>query len=154
MKKARYLAAGAASLAKPFFLGSLAVGIGLADSGGVALFYLRYLIFPQLIPAVCLFFLYFDEERYKTYKPLVAIFSLGSVIFLAAMLLPATGNLQKLILASKNAQGFSRNVIAFAAAFLIDLFCGLILIPGSRARDDRDSATAEKSGATIPSKEQ
>ncbi|MFA5852065.1 MAG: hypothetical protein WC820_05160, partial [Spirochaetales bacterium] len=50
MKKARYLAAGAASLAKPFFLGSLAVGIGLADSGGVASFYLRYLIFPQLIP--------------------------------------------------------------------------------------------------------
>lgn len=129
MKKARFLAAGAASLAKPFFLGSLAVGIGLADSGGVASFFLRYLIFPQLIPAVCLFFLYFDEERYKSYKPLVVLFSLGSLLFLAAMLPPATGNLQKLILASKNALGFSRTLMAFAAAFLIDLFCGLVLIP-------------------------
>jgi len=154
MKKARYLAAGVVSLAKPFFLGSLAVGIGLADSGGVASFYLRYLIFPHLISAVCLFFLYFDEEKYKTFRPLVALFSIGSVLFLAAMLLPATGSLQKLILTSKNAQGFSRNVMTFAAAFLIDLFCGIILIPGSRARDDRDSATAGKDGATFPSKEQ
>ncbi|MFA5852165.1 MAG: hypothetical protein WC820_05660, partial [Spirochaetales bacterium] len=107
-----------------------------------------------LIPAICLFFLYFDEERYTTYKPLVALLSIGSMLFLAAMLLPATGNLQKLILMSKNAHIFSRNVVDFATAFLIDLLCGIVLIPGSRARDDRDSTAVPKDGAAFPSKEQ
>lgn len=153
MRKARYLAAGTASLTKPFFLGALAVGIGLSDSGGVASFYLRYLIFPHLIPAVCLFFLYFDEEKYRAFKPLVALFSLGSALFLASMLLPASGSLQKLVLASKNAQGLSKTVIAFALAFLIDVFCGIILIPGSRARENRSLEPAENGGETLPNKE-
>lgn len=155
MRKTRYLAAGVASLAKPFFLGAVAVGIGLSDSGGFASSYLRYLIFPHIIPAVCLFFLYLDEERYRAFKPLVAFFELGSALFLAAALIPAAGNMQKILLATRDAQGFSRTAMAYAAAFLLDLFCCIVFVPGARRLDDRKSeAVQDGDDALLPNKEQ
>ena len=149
MRKARYLAASGASLAKPFLLGAVAVGIGLSDSGGFASSYLRYLVFPHIIPALCLFFLYLDEERYRSYKPLVAFFELGSALYLAAALVPATGNLQKLLIATRDAQGFSRTAMAFALALILDLFCCIVLIPGTRRTADRGRAPAGVGGDVI-----
>jgi len=150
MRKARYLAASAVSLAKPFLLGAVAVGIGLSDSGGFASSYLRYLVFPHIIPALCLFFLYLDEERYRTYKPLVAFFELGSALYLAAALVPAAGNLQKLLLATRNAQGFSRTALAFALALLLDLFCCIVLLPGTRRSVARGSVSTGAGGDVLP----
>jgi len=128
-RKARYLAAGIVSLAKPFLLGTIVVGIGLADAGGFASSYLRYLIFPHLIPAVCFFFLYFDEEKYASFKPLAALFEAGSIILLAASLIPVLGNPQKVFLAAKNVQSLSRSSAAYFSTFLIDIFGAAVLVP-------------------------
>ncbi|HWP67727.1 MAG TPA: hypothetical protein VN437_00410 [Rectinemataceae bacterium] len=155
-RKARYLAAGIASLAKPFLLGTIAVGIGLSDSGGFASSYLRYLIFPHLIPAVCFFFLYFDEEKYLSFKPLAGLFEVGSIILLATSLIPVIGNPQKIFLAAKSVQSLSRISAAYFSAILIDLFGAVVLIsrlqsPGSKA------AGTEKTGdgdPVLPKKEQ
>jgi len=119
-----------ASLVKPLFIGSIAVGLGLSDSGGFTSSFLRYLIFPQLLPALCLFFLFLDEEKYGPFKPLVAVFEIGSLIFMILSLLSATRNLQKLMVSTASFQGLSGTVIAFFAVFLIDLYCGATLIPG------------------------
>ncbi|HWR11919.1 MAG TPA: hypothetical protein VN445_08860 [Rectinemataceae bacterium] len=155
MRKLKYLAAGVASLFLPLFLGTVAVGIGLSDSGGFASSYLRFLIFPHIVPAVCLFFLYLDEDKYRSFKPLVAFLALGSMVFLAASLIPAAGNLPKLMLATKDAQGFMKSAVAFFASLLIDIFCGFTVIPGSLVRHDRKSVAAPESGdTTLPNKEQ
>ncbi|MGB4586990.1 MAG: hypothetical protein WBH66_08105 [Rectinemataceae bacterium] len=131
MRKARFLAGSVASLVKPLFLGSVAVGLGLSDSGGFASSFLRYLIFPQLLPAICLFFLFLDEGKYSPFKPLVALFEIGSLLFLALSLLSAARNLQKLMVSAASFQGLSGTAIAFFVVFLIDIFCGAILIPGA-----------------------
>ena len=131
MRKARFLAGSVASLVKPLFLGSVAVGLGLSDSGGFASSFLRYLIFPQLLPAICLFFLFLDEGKYSPFKPLVALFEIGSLLFLALSLLSAGRNLQKLMVSAASFQGLSGTAIAFFVVFLIDIFCGAILILGA-----------------------
>lgn len=131
MRKARFLAGSVASLVKPLFLGSVAVGLGLSDSGGFASSFLRYLIFPQLLPAICLFFLFLDEGKYSPFKPLVALFEIGSLLFLALSLLSAARNLQKLMVSAASFQGLSGTAIAFFVVFLIDIFCGAILIQGA-----------------------
>jgi len=155
-RKARYLAAGILSLAKPFLLGTIAVGIGMSDSGGFASSYLRYLIFPHLVPAVCFFFLYFDEAKYLAFRPLAGLFEAGSIILLAVSLIPAAGNPQKIFLAAKNAQGLARASIAYLSTLLIDLFGAAVLIPRLQSRGDTAIA-AEKSGdgdSAFPNKEQ
>ena len=154
MRKVRYLIAGLASLAKPFFLGALAVGIGLSDSGGFASFYLRYLIFAHVVPSVCFFFLYLDEEKYRIFRPLVALLAAGSVLFLAAALFPAAANPQKLLLAAKDAQGLSKSAMAYFATLLIDILCMVVLIPGATSRADRKiAAVQDGNDATLPNKE-
>jgi hypothetical protein len=127
-RKARYLAAGIVSLAKPFLLGTIVVGIGAADSGGFASSYLRYLIFPHLIPAVCFLFLYFDEEKYSSFKPLAGLFEAGSIILLVTVLIPVLGNPQKFFLAAKNAQSLSRSFAAYFSTLLIDVFGAAVLV--------------------------
>lgn len=155
MRKLKYLAAAALSLCKPFFLGTIAVGIGLSDSDGVSSSYLRFLIFPHVIPAVCFFFLYLDEDRYRSFRPLVALFELGSLVFLAAIMVPAAKDMSKLMVATKDAQGFSKSAVAYFASLLIDVFCGFIIIPGALPHDDRKSASVKDGGgSTLPNKEQ
>lgn len=155
MRKLKYLAAAVLSLCKPFFLGTIAVGIGLSDSGGVSSSYLRFLIFPHIIPAVCFVFLYLDEDKYRSFRPLVALFELGSLAFLAAIMIPAAKDLSKLMVATKDAQGFSKSAVAYFASLLIDVFCGFIIIPGALPRNDRKSAPAKDGGGTtLPNKEQ
>lgn len=129
MRKARYLVAGAASLAKPLFLGTIAVGIGLGDSGGFASAYLRCLIFPSVVPAVCMFFLYVDETRYGAYKPLAGFMAIGSATLLAAAIFPGLRDAQKLLIAAKDVHVLARSVAAFLAALLADLFCVFALLP-------------------------
>ncbi|PKL05636.1 MAG: hypothetical protein CVV53_08495 [Spirochaetae bacterium HGW-Spirochaetae-9] len=137
MRKARFLVGSIASLVKPLFLGSIAVGVGLSDSGGFASSFLRYLIFPQLLPALCLFFLFLDEKKYGPFKPLVAVFEIGSLLFLALSLLSAAQNPQKLMVSTASFQGLSGTVVAFFIAFVIDIFCGATLIPGGATAPSR-----------------
>jgi hypothetical protein len=86
---------------------------------------------------------------------LVALFELGSLVFLAAIMMPAAKDLSKLMLATKDAQGFSKSAVAYFASLLIDVFCGFIIIPGALPRNDRKSASVnDGSGTTLPNKEQ
>ena len=154
MRKARFLASSVASLIKPLFLGGLAVSIGLSDSGGFASSFLRYLIFPQLLPAICFFFLFLDEEKYKAFKPLTGLFEIGSLLFLALSLLSAAQNLQKLMVSATSFQGLSGSVIAFLVILLIDIFCGATLIPGERRPVATTSPIPDAGGeAAVPDKE-
>lgn len=155
-RKARYLAAGILSLAKPFFLGTIAVGIGMSDSGGFASSYLRYLIFPHLVSAVCFFFLYFDEEKYLPFRPLAALLEAGSILLLTASLFPVAGNPQKIFLAAKNLRGLSMASIAFVSTLMVDLFGAAVLFSRPQSRGDAAIGT-EKSGdgdPALPKKEQ
>lgn len=161
MRKARYLVAGAATLAKPLFLGTVAVGIGLGDAGGIASAFLRCLIFPSVVPALCMFLLFADEERYRAYRPLAGFMAAGSAIFMAAAVLPGLRDSQKLVLAAGDAQALARTVAAFLAAFAVDLICALALFPDSRKRAGSASSggdLAARDGASrqppLPNKEQ
>ncbi len=92
MRKARYLVAGIAALAKPFFLAGLASGLQVSDGAQLSVPFLRYLLLPQTIPALCLFFLWQDEDRYLGFKPLVAFLSVSSIALLSFIAIPAAGN--------------------------------------------------------------
>jgi hypothetical protein len=134
MRKARYLAAGIAALAKPFFLAGLASGLQVSDGAQLSVPFLRYLLLPQTIPALCLFFLWQDEDRYLGFKPLVAFLSVSSIALLAFIAIPAAGNFQALLLAARNAQGLLRLLLDAVAILAIDLLCLLVLIPEVRRR--------------------
>lgn len=128
-RRMRYLAAGLLAAAKPFFLGALAVNLGLGDSGGSASRFLRYMIFPQMVPAVCFFLMYRNEALQKALKPLAAIYALGSLAFLVSFMLPAARDPASLILASGGGQGMVLNLAAMAGALIADLAGAIALIP-------------------------
>jgi hypothetical protein len=67
------LAASVAQALRPFLLGFLAVDLGLADSGGIASVFLRYLATPQLAVPVCLFFLWYDSKKFTAFRPLALL---------------------------------------------------------------------------------
>ena len=134
MRKVRYLVAGAASLAKPLFLGTIAEGIGLGDSGGIASAYLRCLIFPSVAPAACMLLLYADEEKYRAYRPLAGLLAAGSAIFLAVAALSGLRDSQKLALAARSAHALARTAAAVLASFAADALCGYALLSESRKR--------------------
>jgi hypothetical protein len=134
MRKARYLVAGIAALAKPFFLAGLASGLQVSDGAQLSVPFLRYLLLPQTIPALCLFFLWQDEDRYLGFKPLVAFLSVSSIALLSFIAIPAAGNFQVLLLAARNAQGLLRLLLDALAILAIDLLCLLVLIPEARRR--------------------
>ncbi len=135
----RYLAAGLLAAAKPFFLGALAVNLGLGDSGGTASRLLRYMIFPQIVPAVCFFLMYRDEGVCRTLKPLAAIYVLGSLAFLVAFMLPAARDPAALILASGGGQGMVLNLAAMAGTLTADLAGAIALIPKRHSRLVKES---------------
>ena len=132
MRKARYLVAGIAALAKPFFLAGLAFGLQVSDGAQLSIPFLRYLLLPQTVPALCLFFLWQDENRYLAFKPLVAFLAISSIALLAFVAIPAAGNFQALVLAARNAQGLLRLLLAALGILAIDLTCLFVLIPKSR----------------------
>lgn len=152
MRKLRYLAGGAVSLSKPFLLGAVAVGMGLSDSGGFASYYLRALIFPHIFPALCFLFLYYDEDKYRSFKPLAALFCAGSFLFLAAAFALAAANFQKLLLSTKNPQGFLRTAAAFLAAVLIDVICGILLVSDRHPRRGPKARALPDGGAPLSDK--
>ena len=61
----------------------LVQSLGLFRVSNGALRLLRYAAAPQLIFAAGFFFLWFDRERYKAYRPLLM---LGKIVSLAALL--------------------------------------------------------------------
>jgi len=144
MRKARYLAAGVAACAKPFFLAGLASGIQLSDGAQLSVPFLRYMLLPHIVPALCLFFLWYDEYRYSAFKPLATLLALSSIALLAAAAIAAAGNLQMLLLATRNARGLSKLLISAAGTLAIDLLCLFILLPdgGRKKPAFRDAGSA------------
>jgi hypothetical protein len=126
--KFRYLAASMISFFKPFLIGAIAVGIGLNDSGAFAASYLRYLIFPHLVPAICFLLLFFDEEGNKPLKALAALVEAGSILALLLSLRPVLDNPQALFLVAGTASRLSKTALAFAAVLFIDLTCVITLL--------------------------
>jgi hypothetical protein len=127
--KFRFLAASIASFFKPFLIGTVAVGIGLGDSGAFASSYLRYLIFPHLVPAICLLLLYFDETSNSSFRALVTLLEAGSVLALFLAVAPALDNPQALILVTGTASSLSKTALAFISVVCIDIACFAALIP-------------------------
>jgi hypothetical protein len=138
-RRTRYLAAGILAAAKPFFLGALAVRLGLGDSGGTASQVLRYMIFPQIVPAACFFLVYRDETLLKPLKPLVAIYALGSLFLLAFLLFPILRDPRSLILASGGGPGVVWSLAAIAGALLADLSGAFALVPDRHVTADKES---------------
>lgn len=143
MRKSRYLVAGASALITPFSLGAIAVGAGLSDEGGIASSLLRLLVFPHFLPAICLGFLYVDEEKYGNFRNLAIVFEIGSLLLLAAMLLPVYRDPESLAAGNPDTAGLVGAAIGFIAAVLVDTLVLLILFshPGSR---DNHNVAAEK----------
>jgi hypothetical protein len=134
MRKARYLAAGVVALAKPFFLAGLASSIQLSDGAQLSVPFLRYLLLPQTIPALCLFFLWYDTDRYGALKPLTAFLAISSIAMLAFGAMAAAGKFQLLLLTVQNAQGLLRVLLAALGTLAIDLLCLFVLLPDSRRK--------------------
>jgi len=78
-----HLAATIAELLRFGALIMLVQSLGLFRVSNGALRLLRYAAAPQLIFAAGFFFLWFDRERYKAYRPLLM---LGKIVSLAALL--------------------------------------------------------------------
>ncbi|MCE5255747.1 MAG: hypothetical protein LLF89_02745 [Spirochaetaceae bacterium] len=131
-RKARYLTASILSLAKPFLAGTIAVGISMVDGRSLGSFFLRYLILAQLIPSICLFFLYFDEDAYKAFKPLLLVISGISVILIAFCIVPIVQSPQKYMLATQNMSGLFRVSLSIVALLVIDITDFLIVISAAR----------------------
>jgi len=92
----------------------------MAEQGSLGSFFLRYLILAQLLPSVCLFFLYFDEATYKAFKPLVLLFSGVSLILIAVCVVPIAQNPQKYLLVTQNIAGLLQVSVAIVALFVVD----------------------------------
>lgn len=138
-RRLRYLVAGLLAAAKPFFLGALAVNLGLGDSGGMASRFLRYMIFPQIVPAACFFLLYREEELNKSLRPLAAIYTAGSLLFLVSFILPILKDPGSLVLSSGGGQGMVLNLAAMTCTLIADLASAVALIPGRHLSTDKES---------------
>lgn len=138
-RRTRYLAAGILAAAKPFFLGALAVRLGLGDSGGTASQVLRYMIFPQVVPAACFFLMYRDETLLRSLRPLAAIYAFGSLILLASLALPIIKDPRSLLLASGGGPGLAWSLAAIGGALLADLGGAIALVPDRHVTPDKES---------------
>ncbi|MCX7026109.1 MAG: hypothetical protein NT061_01175 [Spirochaetes bacterium] len=155
--KARFLAASAASFAKPFLIGTTAIGIGLTGSGALASSFLRYLVFPHIVPAVCFLFLAWDEKKYAPFKPLAGLVVGGSLAALLASLISAAVHPEKTFFVSGDARRLSVSVVASFIVVLIDLFSLIVLAPKvKRIRGYGAGAPVDDSDKTsdLPHKEQ
>ncbi len=143
MRKSRYLVAGASALIAPFSLGAIAVGLGMSDDGGIASSLLRLLVFPHFLPAICLGFLYIDEEKYGSFRNLGIVFEIASLVLLAAMLLPVYRDPESFAAGNPDTAGLVGATIGFIAAVLVDTLGLLILFSHPDSRDTHIAA-AEK----------
>jgi len=148
-RKSRYLAASLLSFAKPFLIGTIAVSAGLDDSGAFALSFLRFLVFPHLVPAICLMFIYLDEKTYRHFKPLALLVNGGSLLALFLNLRTITADPQALALTAGSTASISMTIIALGATILIDIFCLAVFIPFGSGR--REGAPMPET--TLPEKE-
>ena len=127
--KKGFAAASLASFIKPFLIGTAALGLGLSPEGSRTQAFLRYLMFPHLLPAVCFAFLAWDEEKYAAYRPLAALAIGGSA---AALLLSIPSILSDVGVGALEAGSYHALVktgISILGIILIDLSCLILLIP-------------------------
>jgi hypothetical protein len=152
--KAVFLVASAVSFVKPFLIGMAAVGIGLTGSGALASSFLRYLIFPHTVAAVCFLFLAWDETKYQAFKPLVALVAAGSLVALLASLIPVAANPEKAFLVSGDAKSLSVSAVSSFFIMLIDIFSLIVLTPRRKRERGADRGSSDLSPApSVPSKE-
>lgn len=148
------MAAGVAALAKPFFIASLAADIQLSDIAQLSSSFLRFLLLPLTLPALCLYFLWRDEEKYRVFKPLVAVASIGSIVLLILLLIDATGKMQVLLLIVKDARGLLGLLLSVLGAFAADLLCLVTLIPEARRHKPKMNTSEQAVSANArPNKE-
>lgn len=138
-RRIQYLLGAAIALSKPFFLGTVAIGIGMAGQGGFASLYLRYFLYAQVIPAICLFFLYLDEIKYAAFRPLLFILEGGLVLIALAAFAAAVFDTQNLLLAASDMAGLRKSAAAFAAALVADLVAIVVPIASKRRNDGGDA---------------
>ena len=124
---AGFLIASVASFVKPFLIGTVAVGIGLTGSGGTASSFLRYLVFPHLVPAVCFFLLAVDEKKYDVFKPLTALVIGGSLLAFFASLVSAIHSPEKIFFASGDVKSLTVTAVVCLLVMITDFFCLIIL---------------------------
>lgn len=123
-----YLAASLASLAKPFLAGFMAVQAGMANIGGFPAAFLSFLVFPQIIPAVCLFFIYLDSDEYHSFRPLVALFAICSLALSAMTAVSAFRNPEKTVFLSGSGTALAQCALALLSTFLVDLFDVIVIL--------------------------
>ena len=116
------LAAALALAAKPFMIGSIATAANMTDSGGFASAFLRYLVAPQSVSAICLFFLFYEPGRYAPFRPLVIVLQ---ALSLSTGLVAAYRALGAADFAYLAAGDLTRAVALGFLILLVDLF-GLI----------------------------
>ena len=152
--KAVFLVASAFSFAKPFLIGTTAVGIGLTGSGAPASSFIRYLVFPHIVPAVCFLFLALDEMKYHVFKPLATLVVAGSIAALLASLIPVALNPGKTFFTAGDARRLGTSAIASLLILLIDLFSLIVLVPRGKKSDSLEAGAGDTRGsADIASKE-
>lgn len=115
-------AAALALAAKPFMIGSIATAANMTDSGGFASAFLRYLVAPQSVSAICLFFLFYEPGRYAPFRPLVIVLQ---ALSLSTGLVAAYRALGAADFAYLAAGDLTRAVALGFLILLVDLF-GLI----------------------------
>ena len=146
--KAVFLVASAASFVKPFLIGTTAVGIGLTGTGALSSSFIRYLLFPHVVPAVCFLFLALDETKYRAFRPLAALVVAGSLAALLASLIPVAANPGKTFFTAGNSRSLGASAVASLIVMLIDLFSLIVLAPGGKRGESPEV------GADFSSKEQ
>lgn len=137
-RKRRYLAVAAIALAKPFLAGVAGVAFGLSDSGpgGAELF--TYLLFPQIVPVLCLFFLYYDEHKYAAFRPLAMLLGAGSLLLFLVSGIRIALDASRFVTSSSDAATLIRGSLACILCALADLAILLVLSIGGPHRAEED----------------
>ncbi|HEY9054422.1 MAG TPA: hypothetical protein VIO60_06355 [Rectinemataceae bacterium] len=125
--KKGYAAASLACFIKPFLIGAAALELGLGSSGSQTQGFLRFLIFPHIVPAVCFAFLSWEEEKYSPFRPLAALVIGGSDIALLASIPPLLATVDRTALEAGSYGALARGGLSALVLILIDVFCLLLL---------------------------
>ena len=137
--KKGFALASLACFMRPFLIGAAALGLGLGPEGSRTQGFLRFLIFPHILPAVCFAFLAWDEETYAVYRLLAALAIAGSTLALILSFPPILGSLERGAIESGSYQALARAGLSALGLILIDLFCLILLIPMRRRQLPKES---------------
>lgn len=137
--KKGFALASLACFLRPFLIGAAALGLGLGSEGSRTQGFLRFLVFPHLLPAVCFAFLAWDENAYAAYRPLAALALAGSTLALILSFPPILASLERGALESGSYLALARAGLSALGLILIDLVCLILLIPRRKRQLPKES---------------